>query len=163
MTATVMNIARSRGRAGVSKRFQRFLWPQMGLPWQPRRTTGKFRLFTSMAATVMNIAFATYAGRLLMLQERRNSRHRARSRLCQSGRARKWSMTFTTQLGTGKDSIIATDGSAAGCVCPDVGGRCQRTNICARSAGRSHSCDRWRSATCRPPARNAARVLPVSS
>ena len=47
--------------------------------------------------------------------------------------------------------------------CPDVGGRCRRTNICARSAGRSHSCERWRNATCRPPARNAARVLPVSS
>jgi hypothetical protein len=48
------------------------------------------------------------------------------------------------------------------CVLPGVDGRCRHTNTCARSAGRSHSCGRWRNAICRPPARNAARVLPVS-
>ena len=46
---------------------------------------------------------------------------------------------------------------------PEIGGRCRPTNICARSAGPSHSCDQWRNASCRPPARNAARVPPVSS
>jgi hypothetical protein len=46
---------------------------------------------------------------------------------------------------------------------PGAGGRCRRTNICARSAGRLHGCERWRNASCRPPARNAAPVPPVSS
>jgi hypothetical protein len=46
---------------------------------------------------------------------------------------------------------------------PEIGGRCRPTNICARSAGPSHSCGQWRNASCRPPARNAARVPPVSS